>query len=144
MVKVFRPNQTSSKNYQQTQGKLNGAHWNRTMRENCKNVFISQGPSTAESKQFTQLGYFKEILIKTLSKDVSGISRVGGEGWAGQLLESHQRELCGQSLWENQWLWQRDTHSQPAGRDYPEKTHSPPTASAARAPRWLNRMKAWG
>lgn len=90
-----------------------------------------------------KLRYFKEILIKTLS-DVSGISRVGGEGWAGQLLEPHQRELCGQSLWENQWLWQRDTHSQPAGRDYPEKTHSPPTASAARAPRWLNRMKLEG
>lgn len=126
MVKVFRPNQTSSKSYQQTQGKLNGAQWNRTMRENCKNVFISQGPSTAESQQFTQVRVLQrdsnQDSFKRCERDIQGGGVRGGQGSYWNPI----RELCGQSLWENQWLWQRYTHSQPAGRDYPEKTYSPP------------------
>lgn len=115
MVKVFRPNQTSSKNYQQTQGKLNGAHGNRTMRENCKNVFISQGPSTAESKQFTQV----KVLQRDSNQDSFRCERdIQGGGWGvGRAVTGtpSERAVWTKPLRESVTL--AEGHTQPACRE---------------------------
>lgn len=63
-----------------------------------------------------KLGYFKEILIKTLSKDVSGISRVGGWG-VGRAVTGipSERAVWTKPLRESVTL--AEGHTQPACRE---------------------------